>query len=401
MTFQTDNLRKFFDEIKEITFLKRLFGWASFRKLSYDAYEEYRSLDERIKYLETSLQSIESEKGRLEMDKQVLASKLADTTAALQKVETRIGIAEAEFRKLSADRTELSSKNAKLEQAEQTRQEEYRKNIASVNSLRESLEQDRQRLAEQRLKETAEAFEKLKLTWRNHEEAVRNELLRICQSNQVEYVKEVPFKGKPDNTLFIAGEYVVFDAKSPAGDDLENFPKYIKLQTENVAKYVKQDNVRKDLFLVIPSNTVESIRQYSYRLADYNVYVVTLDALEPVILTLKRIEDYEFAEQMTPEERENICRVIGKFTHTAKRKIMIDYFFSFQFLDIISKTNTSLPDEIRKAVAEFEKSEKLNPPQEKRAKQISMEEILSESERLALEARARIIKGNEENKTDL
>ena len=48
-------------------------------------------------------------------------------------------------------------------------------------------------------------------------------------------------------------QLIVFDAKSPANDDLSNFPKYIKTQTENLKKYAKHDNVKKDLFLVIPS----------------------------------------------------------------------------------------------------------------------------------------------------
>jgi hypothetical protein len=163
------------------------------------------------------------------------------------------------------------------------------------------------------------------------------------------------------------------------------------LQTESVNKYIKQENVRSEIFLVVPSNTVEVINQFSYKMADYNVYIVTVDALEPIILSLRKIEDYEFAEQLTPDERENICRIIGKFAHTAKRKIMIDYFFSFQFLDIISKCNLSLPEDIYKSVVEFEKAEKLNPPQEKRAKQILMEDLLSESEKLANEAKARMI----------
>ena len=78
---------------------------------------------------------------------------------------------------------------------------------------------------------------------------------------------------------------------------------------------------------------------------------------------------------------------------------MIDYFFSFQFLDIISKLNISLPADILKAVEDFEKAEKLNPPQEKRAKQILTEDIISESEKLATEMRARMI-GNDNSEKD-
>lgn len=284
----------------------------------------------------------------------------------------------------------MSNKIAKFEQADQTRTEEFQKNVTAVNTIRTSLENDRNKLSDDRVREKEEQFEKIRQTWQNHEEIVKSVLRNICRSHLIEYVESVPFKGNPDNTIMIAGEYVIFDAKSPAGDDLENFPKYLKIQTESVKKYVKQENVKSDIFLVIPSNTLDVISQFSYNMGDYYVYLITVDSLEPIILSLKKIENYEFAEQMTPDERENICRIIGKFSHIAKRKIQIDYFFSYQFLDILSKCNTDLPVDIYKSVQEFEKAEKLNPPQEKRAKQILTDEIIAESEKLAIEVRAKL-----------
>jgi hypothetical protein len=188
----------------------------------------------------------------------------------------------------------------------------------------------------------------------------------------------------------IAGEYIIFDAKSPGSDNLSNFPLYLKAQTEQLGKYVKQEGVKRDLFLVIPSNTVDVINQFTYNIGDYNVFLLTLDALEPVILSLQKIEDYEFADKLSPEERDNICRVIGKFAHTAKRRIQIDYFFSYQFLEILGKVKSDLPNEFYDIVADFEKAEKLNPPQEKRAKQILTDELIAESEKLAIEAEARL-----------
>jgi hypothetical protein len=77
-------------------------------------------------------------------------------------------------------------------------------------------------------------------------------------------------------------------------------------------------------------------------MADYNVYIVTLEALEPLILSLKKLEEYEFVEQLTPEERDNICRVIGKFAHMTKRRIQIDQFFGRQFLEILTKCESDL-----------------------------------------------------------
>src|SRR5690606_16976663 len=158
-------------------------------------------------------------------------------------------------------------------------------------------------------------FEELKMTWKTHEDTVQNTITDICNRYNIEYLdkEKIPFKGKPDNTVKIAGEFIIFDAKSPQGDDLDNFPKYIKNQTEYIKKYIKEENVKKDIFLVVPSNTIHVINSYHHNMVDYRVYVVTVDSLEAIILNLQKIEAYEFVEQLSPEDRENICRIIGKF----------------------------------------------------------------------------------------
>jgi hypothetical protein len=396
MNLNYDNLKSFFERVKSLTFWQRLFNWKQIRRLSYDAYDEYTHLSENINNLNQELIKRESRIKELEKNIEISSTRLGDLGSSAQKLENKLVALESELSRLNKEKTELSNKIARFEQIDQSRTEEYQKNVSAVNAVRTGLEQERQKLSDERIKEKEAEFEKLKQTWRNHEEIVKTAIKNICQLHLIEYVIDVPFKGKPDNTIKIAGEYIIFDAKSPAGDDLENFPKYLKVQTESVSKYVKQENVKSDIFLVVPSNTVDVISRFSYRMGDYNVFIVTIDTLEPIILSLKKIEDYEFAEQLTPEERENICRIIGKFSHTAKRKIQIDYFFSYQFLEILSKCNIDLPVDIYKSVQEFEKAEKLNPPQEKRAKQISMEDLVAESERLTLEARSRIQEKNDE-----
>ena len=143
--------------------------------------------------------------------------------------------------------------------------------------------------------------------------------------------------------------------------------------------------MNKSLFLVVPTNTIDSIDQFYYNLADYVVHIVTADALEPVILGLKKIEDYEFAKQLSPEERENICRVIGKFAHATKRRIQIDSYFCGEFINILNNCNC-LPDEILEKTKEFEKSDKMNPPLEKRAKLISPDQLKKDVYRITSEA---------------
>jgi hypothetical protein len=49
-----------------------------------------------------------------------------------------------------------------------------------------------------------------------------------------------------------------------------------------------------------------------------------------------------------------------------------------------------LPADVYKSVQEFEKAEKLNPPLEKRAKQIMTDDLIAESEKLAIEVKAKL-----------
>ena len=157
--------------------------------------------------------------------------------------------------------------------------------------------------------------------------------------------------------------------KSPSGDDLKNFSNYIKDQAERAQKYAKQTDVKSDIFFVVPSNTLEVLRNFTFKFPEYSVYIISVDTLEPVMLNLKKIEEYEFAKELTPEDRNNICRILGRFAHLSKRRIQIDSFFAKQFIELAYKAESSLPPDILESVLEFERSEKLNPPQEKEQNQ--------------------------------
>jgi len=383
-------LSVFFESVKKITFWQRLFSWKRIKTLSYDAYEEYSKLSGIIEKLNNEVEDQKEQLGKLKQEREIKQAKLDDYKINTDKLDYRINRLEEELDRISREKSELLKRVARFEEAEENRIAQYKKDVTTVNALKESIEEDRRKLHEERVKEKEEVFERMKKTWKEHESRVEAVIKTICNRHTIDYVKEVPFRGKPDNTIMIAGEYILFDAKSPASDNLSNFPSYLKAQTEQLGKYARQENVKKELFLVIPSNTVDVISQFTYYMGDYNVYLITVDALEPVILSLRKIEEYDFADKLSPEERDNICRVIGKFAHTTKRRIQIDYFFSYQFLEILGKVKSDLPGEFYDMVSEFEKAEKLNPPQEKRAKQILTDELISESEKLAIEAEAKL-----------
>src|SRR5665213_2711112 len=370
-----EKLNLFFSKIKEITFWQRLFSWRSVRNLSYDAFEEFKSLQKELIQKKIEFDLNEKKLLRAETQNVSLREGIDQYENMLRKKEEESNFLNLKIDNLDREKSELKNTNSKFENTEEQRDKNYRNSIGQLNQLKETLEKEIKRLSDERVEEQKDAFEKMKHQWSEHEITVEQTIKMICQNHFIKYIDEAPFRGNPDNALEICDEYIIFDAKCPSNDDLNNFPKYIKAQTESVKKYANQERVKKDIFLVVPSNTIHSIKQLAYNMGDYNVYVITKDSLEPIILSLKKIEDYEFVNQLSPEERDNICRLIGRFAHTTKRKIQIDQFFASEFLELLVKCKNDLPEDFLKQVIEFEKAEKLNPPPERKAKQILTKEL--------------------------
>jgi myosin heavy subunit len=334
---------------------------------------ELKSLKEKHTSVETMLSSAEATLASREEN-----IKQSEKKAAEQQAELKSSKENA--RSLQEELAVLKEENAIFKSTENDRNQSYETKIATLGAITSQVQKEREVEKQKNLEKEIQRLTAMKETWARHQASVQEAIKMICQKHTIEYIDQVPFKGKPDNTIQISDEYIIFDAKSPSSDDLKNFPIYIKTQTESVKKYIKEANVRKDIFLVIPSNAVDVIDNFSFNMADYNVYVVTIDVLEPLILALRKIEDYEFVEQLTPEDRENICRIIGKFAHITKRKIQVDFFFTKELMGVLKKCEANLPSDIMGKVVEYEKSEKINPPREARSKQILTKELEVESE---------------------
>lgn len=404
-----DNIKKLFNDLRSFTWWDRLFHWGAIKSLLIDANAD-------LQKLVMGVDSLSKVKNELEIEK--------SKNKSLESSQTDLKILRAERDSLSIEKTSLESKNeiylkrgtelsnelsalkqklesrenelnylreeiTKLKSGEEERRKNHEHSVNNLNVIVKRVHEERTKEKEEQHQREIERLLKQKETWSNHEENVKSRIKTICNKHGVEYVEKVPFKGKPDNTLKVNDEFVVFDAKSPASDDLSNFPIYIRNQAESVSKYVKEEAVRREIFLVVPTNTLDILEQFEFRLSDYTVYVISIDALEPIILALRKIEDYEFAEKLSPEERENICRVIGKFVHLSKRRIQIDGFFAKQFFELVYRSEADLPKDILEKASEFERNEKLNPPTDKRAKQISNRELEADANKTTTDAAQR------------
>lgn len=384
MHVTTEKLKKFFEEARTLSLWKRVFRWSPFRDLSFEAHREFNAVVSELELKSDEIRKVEQANSILKNTNEHVEAHNRQHNVDLTAIREKLGF-------LQNENARLSEENVAFRESEKRRAKTYEERAATLTTITTQIQTDRQREIEDRQRTEIERLQRQKETWTAHEARVRETIRAICQKHTIEYMENVPFKGNPDNTIKLCDEYIIFDAKSPGSEDIGNFFGYIKLQTESVKKYIKEENVKREIYLVIPSNTVDVIEKTVFNMADYHVYVVTLDVLEPLILALKKLEDYEFVDQLSPEERDNICRVVGRFAHMTKRKIQIDQFFEHHFLEILSKAEADLPVDVFEKAAEYERAEKLNPPQEKRSKVIPIKALQSGSQQIRKEAEAKNI----------
>jgi hypothetical protein len=288
-----------------------------------------------------------------------------------------------------------------MEKADETRQNEQLKAMSTLSALQNRVSDERAKEVAAKQQAELQVFEQQKETWSKHQTDTKNKIKLLCEKHTIEYVDKVPFRGDPDNTILICGEMVVFDAKSPANADLTNFPNYLKGQAEAASKYADKENVRSDIFFVVPANTLPVLTNTMYEFAKHRVFIIPAESLEPVFLNLKKIEDYEFAEQMSPEDRENICRILGRLAHHIKRRVQVDNYFGKEALSLASDCNSLLPSDVIDEVIKIERAIRLNPPQERSGKGIALADLQKESlqvekgleERGVLPSRENLAKG--------
>lgn len=276
---------------------------------------------------------------------------------------------EQKYEKLSAERDDLSQELTALKEQDPIRAAEYERRAQTLNQAMHNLEKEREKDKQEKAQAEEMRLQKLRDKWLDHELNVEEKIKLIAQELQITYIEKekFPLKGKPDNSLIICNEHVIFDAKSPEGDDPSSFPTYIRSEAEKMGKYLNQEGVKKDGFLVVPTSAIHVIRDTSIHLGGCRVHVIPVEALLPLIIHLKKIEDYEFAETMSPESRDKIVTYVGRVAHLLKRRAQVDYFFINETISALMAGET-LPDDILEAAQKVEKASKLNPPVERRTK---------------------------------
>ncbi|MBX3019497.1 MAG: hypothetical protein KF767_16540 [Bdellovibrionaceae bacterium] len=325
-----------------------------------------------------NLEKLQSESSQ----RQLLDSRLSDNYQALQQTkqeyDRRLMEKETDLKQKEQSIKDLHTRVSGLEADNRRLNEEQMKAVATLTLAHDELNREKAEIRANEERRRQEAFEKRKANWINHENSMIEVLKNLCKRLEIVYhdKKTFPLLRKPDFAIEVAGQYVVLDAKAPADPERpENFYDYLKRQAEGLEKYLKQEGVRRDGFLVVPTDSLPYLQErFFYEIGASKVYVVTPESLEPALRLLLKIEEYDILQALGPEAQDDIATYIGQASRMIKRRVQIDHYMSDKFIELL-KSGEALPEEIAEKAKSKEKNFHFNPPKLDRGKPLTREEL--------------------------
>lgn len=273
---------------------------------------------------------------------------------------------ESDVKSLMKERDSLASRIAKYEAEEDRKQKKHEELIERQEEARKALEDERMRIRkedEERKERELAARDRM---WNDHEQNVVALLNEITKKEHTQFPAfsntNLPegFSGslKPDFMIEFLEQYVIFDAKVSRSQDLEN---YMKESVKKTAGKVQGNKkIYSTVFLVVPTDAVATLKKLHYYEDGFTFYIVSPEALEPILASLKRIEQYEFAEAMDPQERENIVDMIAAFHFHISARNAHELGIIKHGLDTLAKAEKMSPQLLAEALVKKAKMRTLN-----------------------------------------
>lgn len=281
---------------------------------------------------------------------------------------------EADYKAVMKERDALQKIVTKYETTREQQEKNHHDMINKLQNAEKALEKERARVIEHEAETRAMAEEERDRLWNDHENDVIAVLSDLCKQPHLQFRtysnNSLPddFDGslKPDFLIDFLGQYVVFDAKVSKAQNLQT---YIDDQVKKTAeKMKKSDKIYPHIFLVVPTEAVSELKKLVHTKDQYTFYVVSREALAPILASLKRISTYELAETLDPQKRENIINMLADLAlHISYRNAheLILTKMGADTLERVARTDPELAEEVEQKRAE-KKVSSLSPSEIKR-----------------------------------
>ena len=234
--------------------------------------------------------------------------------------------AKAKMDSMERERDTLQKTVTKFETSREQQDKERQREISELKAAQEALLNERKLLIEEEQERQQTAEEERDRLWNDHENTVIATMLDLCKLPHLQFTaytnNNLPedFDGslKPDFLVEFLDQYVIFDAKVSKAASLQT---YIDDAVKKTAdKLKKNSKIYPHVFLVVPTEAISELKKLIFAKDQYYFYVVSREALAPILASLKRISTYELAETLDPQKRENIINMLAEMaTHISYR----------------------------------------------------------------------------------
>ncbi len=210
----------------------------------------------------------------------------------------------------------------------------------------ESLAKERERVIADEKRRQEEFEINRDRIWSTHETNVISKMKEISKKSSFQYSffdnsnlpENFDLGFKPDFMIEFLDQYVIFDAKQSKS---KNINSYIQNQVKDTVDKIKRssncDDIFNSVFLVVPTIDLAEIKEYSHYYNGYNVYVISVEAFEPILASFKKIESYDIANDFNPQERENIVDLIALFDNHIRQTSATNILTAMNSLKVLSE----------------------------------------------------------------
>lgn len=272
---------------------------------------------------------------------------------------------EADHKAATHERDALHKRVVEYEAKEEGRQKEFEDQVTQLDAAKKSLADERTRVIKEDEERAERELAERDRKWAEHEESIVSLFSTLCKKPQYAFTlfsnTNLPegFDGsfKPDVLIEFLGQYIIFDAKVSRS---ENFQNYIATQVKSTAKKAKgRSDIYPSIFLVVPTDAISELKEVVHYEGGFTFYIISPEAVAPVLASLKRITEYELAEQFDPQEREDIVNLITKYDYHINERNTFDVLMARRGGEVLKDAEQLYP-EITKEVSQ--KKEKMRLP---------------------------------------
>lgn len=268
-------------------------------------------------------------------------------TVALEKTELQ-----SARKYLEKELTETRDVLARHEAEEVRKQKEFEERIHKLSAAEKALEDERQRIRREDEEEQASILEEQSRIWNDHEQMVLSRLREACQKPAIGFtlhdntgLPSIFTKLKPDAVIPFLGQYVVFDAKKS-----RSIRTYIPEQIKSTArKYKDIPEIYPTVFFVVPANEIQELKNHSFIEEGFSFHIISLESIEPILASLRKISEYDTIADFDPQDREIIVNLIANYDRHISLQNAANILLTKESIGLMN-SKEGLHPEIRKEI---------------------------------------------------